>query len=114
MSTIFAKIISGEVPADVVHRDEWVTCFRDINPLASTHILIVPNREIPTVNDLGDDDTRLAGHMILTARKLAEQEGIAQGGYRLIMNCNRDGGQEVFHLHLHLIGGRRLGPMVTR
>lgn len=114
MSTIFAKIISGELPAEIVHRDELVTCFRDIHPVAPTHVLIVPNREIPTVNDLGEDDARLAGHMILTARRLAEEEGVAQSGYRLIMNCNRDGGQEVFHLHLHLIGGRRLGPMVAK
>ena len=114
MSTIFARIISGELPAEIVYRDELVTCFRDIHPVAPTHVLIVPNREIPSVNDLGEDDARLAGHMILTARKLAEQEGVAQSGYRLIMNCNRDGGQEVFHLHLHLIGGRRLGPMVAR
>jgi histidine triad (HIT) family protein len=107
MSTIFSKIIAGEVPADIVHRDERVTCFRDINPAAPTHILIVPNREIPTVNDLEDSDEALAGHMLLTARRLAEREGIAESGYRIIVNCNRDGNQEVFHLHLHLIMVKR-------
>ena len=114
MSTVFAKIIAGELPADIVHQDDRVTCFRDINPAAPTHILIVPNREIPTVNDLEDADEALAGHMLLTARRLAEREGIAESGYRLILNCNRDGNQEVFHLHMHLLGGRPLGRMVDR
>lgn len=113
MSTIFAKIISGEAPADIVYQDERITCFRDIDPVAPTHILIIPNREIPTVNDLTADDTELVGHMVLTARDLAEREGVAEDGYRLIINCNRDGNQVVFHLHLHLIGGRNLGPMVV-
>lgn len=114
MSTIFAKIIAGELPADVVYRDDLVTAFRDINPLAPTHILIVPNKIIPTVNDLTEDDERVAGRMLLVARKLAEQEGIAESGYRLLVNCNAHGGQEVFHLHMHLIGGRPLGPMLKR
>ena len=114
MSTIFSKIVAGEHPADVVHRDDRVTAFRDIHPAAPTHILIVPNREIPTVNDLADEDEALAGHMLLVARDLAKKEGIAESGYRLIVNCNRDGNQEVFHLHLHLIGGRPLGSMVKR
>ncbi len=114
MSTIFAKIIAGELPADVVYRDDLVTAFRDINPLAPTHILIVPNKIIPTVNDLTEDDERVAGRMFLVARKLAEQEGIAESGYRLLVNCNAHGGQEVFHLHMHLIGGRPLGPMLKR
>ena len=112
MSTIFSKIVSGELPADIVYRDDRVTAFRDINPAAPTHILIVPNREIPTVNDLADE--ALAGHMLLVARDLAQSEGIAESGYRLIVNCNRDGNQEVFHLHLHLLGGRPLGGMVKR
>lgn len=114
MSTIFAKIIAGELPADVVYRDDLVTAFRDINPLAPTHILIVPNKIIPTVNDLTEDDERVAGRMFLVARQLAEQEGIAESGYRLLVNCNAHGGQEVFHLHMHLIGGRPLGPMLKR
>jgi histidine triad (HIT) family protein len=114
MASIFTRIINGELPADIVYQDDRVTCFRDINPAAPTHILIVPNREIPTVNDLGEEDEALAGHMLLTARRLAKQEGIDESGYRVIINCNRDGNQEVFHLHVHLVGGRPLGPMVLR
>jgi histidine triad (HIT) family protein len=114
MSTIFAKIIAGELPADIVYQDELVTAFRDIHPAAPTHILIVPNKEIPTVNDLTPEDEQTAGRMLLVAQKLAAQEGIDQSGYRLIVNCNAHGGQEVYHLHLHLIGGRPLGPMVSR
>ena len=114
MSTIFSEIIAGERPADVVYKDDRVTAFRDISPAAPTHVLIVPNREIPTVNDLADEDEALAGHMLLVARDLAKREGVAESGYRLIINCNRDGNQEVFHLHLHLIGGRPLGRMVKR
>jgi len=114
MSTIFTKIINGEVPADIVYRDEWVTAFRDINPAAPVHILIVPNKEIATVNDLTEADEQTAGRMLLAAAKIAAQEGIAESGYRLIINCNRDGGQEIYHLHLHLLGGRRMGPMVAR
>ena len=114
MSTIFSRIINGEIETDIVYQDERVTCFRDINPAAPTHILIVPNQEIPTVNDLREDDQALAGHMLLVARRLAKEEGIDESGYRIIINCNRDGNQEVFHLHLHLLGGRPMGPMVVR
>ncbi|MCC6605606.1 MAG: HIT domain-containing protein [Anaerolineae bacterium] len=114
MSTIFAKIIAGEIPADVVYQDELVTAFRDINPQAPTHILIVPNKEIATVNDLTEADEQVAGRLLLVASKLAAQEGIAADGYRLMINCNQHGGQEVFHLHLHLLGGRPLGPMLAR
>ena len=114
MTTIFSKIIQGEIPADIVYKDDLVTCFRDINPAAPVHILIVPNKEVPTVNDLAQEDQALAGHMFLVAKKLAEDEGIAHSGYRLIVNCNRDGGQEVYHLHMHVMGGRPMGPMVRR
>ncbi len=114
MPTLFAKIIRGELPSDIVYQDELVTAFRDINPAAPTHILIVPNKVIRTVNDLSEDDEQIAGRMMLIAKKLAEQEGIAEDGYRLIINCNRHGGQEIYHLHMHLIGGRPLGPMVQR
>ncbi len=113
MSTLFDRIIKGELPADIVYRDDLVTAFRDIHPLAPTHILIVPNKVIPTVNDLTADDEATAGRMLLAAAKIAAQEGIADDGYRLIINCNRDGGQEVYHLHMHLLGGRRMGRMVT-
>lgn len=114
MSTIFSKIITGEIPADIVYQDELVTAFRDINPQAPTHILIVPNKEIATVNDLAEADEQVAGRLLLVAKKLAAQEGIAEDGYRLMINCNKHGGQEVFHLHLHLLGGRPLGPMLAR
>ncbi len=114
MSTIFDKIISGEMPAAIVYRDDLVTAFRDINPLAPTHILIVPNKPIPTANDLTAADEQTAGRLLLAAAKIAAQEGIAESGYRLIINCNRDGGQEVYHLHMHLLGGRRMGRMVAR
>ena len=107
MSTIFDRIIKGELPADIVYQDELVTAFRDIHPLAPTHILIVPNKPIPTVNDLTGEDEATAGRMLLAAAKIAAQEGIAEGGYRLIVNCNRDGGQEVYHLHMHVMGGPR-------
>lgn len=114
MSTIFSKIISGEADADVVYRDDLVTAFRDINPAAPTHILIVPNKEIPTADDLGDEDEQVAGRMFVVASRLAREEGIAEDGYRLIVNCREHGGQEVYHLHMHLLGGRRLGPMIVR
>lgn len=114
MTTIFAKIIQGEIPSDMVYQDELVTAFRDINPMAPTHILIVPNKVIPTVNDFTEDDERTAGRMMLVAKKLAEQEGIAEDGYRLIINCNKHGHQEVFHVHMHLLGGRPLGRMLSK
>ncbi len=114
MPSLFSKIVSGELPADVVYRDDRVTCFRDIHPAAPVHILIVPNREIPTLNDLTEDDRLLAGHMLVVAGRLAAEEGIAEDGYRVLINCNRHGGQEVYHLHLHLMGGRPMGPMVVR
>ncbi len=114
MTTIFSKIIRGELPGDIVYQDDLVTAFRDINPGAPTHILIVPNKEIPTVNDLSDEDERAAGRMLLAAKKIAEQEGIAADGYRLIINVGKHGRQEVYHVHMHLVGGRPLGPMLCR
>lgn len=112
--TIFSKIIRGDIPSDIVYRDDVSTAFRDINPLAPTHILIVPNKIIPTVNDATVEDETVLGHLFVVAAKIAEQEGIAENGYRLIVNCNKHGGQEVFHLHVHLLGGRPMGPMVVR
>jgi len=113
-TTLFSKIIEGDLPSDIVFRDDLVTAFRDINPVAPVHILIVPNKIIPTANDLTEEDEQVAGRMLLVAKKLAEAEGVAAKGYRLIINCNRHGGQEIYHLHLHLIGGRPLGPMILR
>ena len=114
MPTIFAKIIRGELPSDTVYQDDRVTAFRDINPVAPTHILVVPNKVIPTLNDATEEDEAVLGHMMVVAAQLAKQEGIAEDGYRLILNCNEHGGQVVFHIHLHLVGGRPLGPMIRK
>ena len=107
-SCIFCKIVSNEAQAAIVYRDEQVTAFRDIRPAAPTHILIVPNKHIDSVNTLEAEDEQLMGHLFTTARKLAKEEGIDQSGYRLITNTGVDGGQTVSHLHLHLIGGQRM------
>ncbi len=114
MPTLFEKIIAGELPATVVHRDARVTAFLDIRPAAPVHILVVPNKVIPTADDIADEDESLIGHMVIVARDLARQHGIAKSGYRLIVNCNPDSGQEVYHLHLHVLGGRPLGPLLQR
>lgn len=113
MPTLFERIIAGELPATILHQDERVTAFRDIQPRAPVHILIVPSKPIPTANDIADEDEALIGHMFTVARDLARHEGIAEDGYRLIINCNRHGGQEVYHLHVHLLGGAPLGPMIA-
>jgi histidine triad (HIT) family protein len=102
---LFCKIISGDIPSTNVYRDEQVTAFRDINPSAPTHVLIVPNKHIDSVNMLISDDEPLMGHLFLVAKQLATQEGIAEGGYRLIINTGADAGQTVPHIHLHLLGG---------
>lgn len=104
---IFCKIIAGEAPARIIHRDDLVTAFHDAHPIATTHILIVPNRHITSVNDLEEADAALMGHMVLVAKRLAAQEGAAGRGYRLIMNTGPEGGQSVLHLHLHLIAGEQ-------
>lgn len=112
--TIFSKIIRKEIPADIVYQDELVTAFRDIAPQAPTHILIIPNKLIPTVNDVTAADEATLGRLFTVAAKIAKQEGIAEDGYRLIMNCNKHGGQEVFHIHMHLVGGEPLGKMLAK
>lgn len=112
--TIFSKIIRKEIPANIVYQDELVTAFRDIAPQAKTHILIIPNHIIPTVNDVTEKDEIALGRLFTVAAKIAEQEGIATDGYRLIVNCNKHGGQEVFHLHMHLVGGEPLGKMLAK
>lgn len=114
MASIFTKIVNGEIDADIVYQDELVTAFRDINPAAPIHILIVPNREIATAADLTPADEQVAGRMMIVASQIAAQEGLAEKGYRLILNCKEHGGQEVYHMHLHLVGGRPLGPMLLR
>ena len=112
--TIFSKIIRGEIPADIVFQDDTVTAFRDISPQAPTHILIIPKKLIPTVNDVTAQDEQVLGHLFVVAAKIAQQEGIAEEGYRLVMNCNKHGGQEVFHIHMHLLGGKPLGPLLSK
>jgi histidine triad (HIT) family protein len=105
---VFCKIVSNEAKATLVYRDDQVTAFRDLHPVAPTHILIVPNRHIESVGTLEPEDEPLVGHIFTVARRLAEQEGIARAGYRLITNTGANGGQTVFHLHVHLIGGQRM------
>ena len=112
--TIFSKIVRGEIPADIVYRDDLVTAFRDIRPLTPTHVLIVPNETIPTLADVSDDDEAVLGRMLRVAADIAENEGIATDGYRVMINCRDHGGQEVYHLHLHLMGGTPLGGMLRR
>lgn len=111
--TIFSKIIRQEIPTPLLYQDDLVTAFRDISPQAKTHILIIPNKLIPTVNDIAEDDEMIMGRMFTVAKKLAKEEGIAEDGYRLIMNCNQHGGQEVYHIHMHLVGGQPLGKMLN-
>ena len=112
--TIFSKIIRKEIPAHIVYQDDLVTAFRDIAPQAKTHILIIPNHLIPTVNDVTEQDELALGRLFTVAAKIAKQEGIAEDGYRLIVNCSQHGGQEVFHLHMHLVGGEPLGKMLAK
>jgi len=105
---VFCKIVSGEIPSEGVYKDELVTAFRDINPAAPTHILIVPNKHIAAVSELSEEDEQLMGHLFTVAQKLAVKEGISQSGYRLIINNGPDANQVVFHLHLHLLGGQKM------
>ncbi len=112
--TLFTKIVRGEIPAEIVFQDDLVTAFRDIHPQASTHVLIVPNEPIATAADVRAQHEPALGRLFTAAAKIAEQEGIAANGYRLIVNCRAHGGQEVYHLHMHLLGGRHLGPMLAR
>lgn len=112
--TLFTKIINKEIPADILFQDEDVTVFRDIAPQAPQHVLIIPNKLIPTANDVEAEDQMVLGKLFLTAAKMAEELGIAEDGFRLIVNCNKHGGQEVYHLHMHLLGGEPIGPMRAR
>ncbi len=109
MECIFCKIAAGEIPADKVYENERVTAFRDINPQAPHHILIIPRQHIATLNDLDGDSAPLLGDMSLAAKHIAHELGVAGAGYRLVLNCNGDGGQTVFHIHMHLLAGRQLG-----
>jgi len=107
-SCLFCKIVSGEIKGTIVFRDDQATAFRDINPVAPTHILIVPNKHIESISVLEDGDEQLMGHLFSVAGQLAKSEGVAEGGYRLITNTGPDAGQTVFHIHVHLIGGQMM------
>lgn len=108
MTCLFCKIIAGEIPSTILFEDEHVIAFRDIQPQAPTHCLIIPRQHIATLNDLTMEDTCLVGHMVQTAKILAAKEGISEKGYRLVFNVNEGGGQAVYHIHLHLLGGRAM------
>ena len=105
--TIFGKIIRREIPADIVYEDELALAFKDVNPQAPVHILIIPKKPIPKLADAQDQDGELLGHLLLTARKVAQEAGLGNG-YRLVINNGNDGGQTVYHLHLHILGGRQM------
>jgi histidine triad (HIT) family protein len=105
---IFCKIAAGDIPADRVFEDDRVVAFRDLNPQAPTHVLVIPKRHIGSLNDLEPADESLVGHLLVAAKTIAADAGFAEAGYRTVLNCNADGGQTVFHIHLHLLGGRRL------
>jgi histidine triad (HIT) family protein len=106
---LFCQIVAGQIPAAIVYQDDRVVAFKDINPQAPTHVLVVPRRHIPTLNDLTAEDDGLVGELVRRAAALAADNGHAAGGYRTVFNCNADAGQTVFHIHLHVLGGRRLG-----
>ena len=109
--TIFSKIIRKEIPADIVYEDDLVLAFRDIAPQAPVHFLIIPKKDIPTVNDITEDDEVMLGRLFSAAARLAKEYDVDESGYRLTVNCNSDGRQEVFHLHMHLMGGRLMQRM---
>ena len=108
MDCIFCKIVSGEIPSEILYQDDEVIAFPDINPVSPVHLLIVPKRHIPTLAHLSEDEIPLIGHMVIIANRLAREHGVAESGYRLVINCGREGGQAVPHLHMHLLGGRQL------
>lgn len=109
---IFAKIRDGEVESKIILKNNFITAFYDIEPSAPIHIIIIPNREIKTVNNVTDEDAVMLGHIFIASRDIAEKLGISDNGYRLIMNCNKHGGQEVFYMHMHLVGGCPLGKIL--
>ena len=105
---LFCNMVSGAIPCDKVYENEYVLAFRDIDPKAPTHILIIPKKHIKTLNEINENDQDLLGELLLTAKKIAKDEGIDTSGYRTVINCNSDGGQTVFHIHMHLLGGRQM------
>lgn len=109
MDCLFCKILNKEIPADVIYEDDKVIAFNDIGPQAPTHALIIPRKHIATLNDIAPEDTEVVGHMVRVAGIIAEQQGFAADGYRTVFNCNSHGGQTVYHIHLHLLGGKPMG-----
>ncbi len=103
---LFCKILAGDIPADVIYESDTAIAFRDINPQAPTHVLVIPRKHIPTINDISEDDQAIVGSLYSAARTIAADEGFSEVGYRAVMNCNEAAGQTVFHIHLHLLGGR--------
>ena len=112
MDCVFCQIVAGKIPSDILYQDEEVIAFRDINPQAPTHLLIISKRHIPTLAHLSDAETPLIGHMAKIANQLAREQGISESGYRLVINCGEQGGQLVPHLHMHLLGGRKLSGVM--
>ncbi len=106
---LFCKIAAGDIPSQTVFENEHIIAFRDVAPQAPTHILIIPRKHIATINDMTADDRMLVGEMVAVAKEIARAEGLSDNGYRLVFNCNKDAGQAVFHIHLHLLGGRKMG-----
>src|SRR5690606_20233936 len=105
-SCIFCKIAAGEIESNIVYRDERIVAFRDLNPQAPTHVLVIPRKHVATINDLGAEDAETAGRLFLVAAEVAKSEGVDESGYRVVMNCGEGAGQSVFHIHLHVLGGR--------
>jgi histidine triad (HIT) family protein len=108
-TTIFDKIINKEIPADIIYEDDFALAFKDINPQAPTHFLVIPKIRIATMNDVNEENAHLVGHLYVVAAKIAAELGFADDGYRAVMNCNEDGGQTVYHIHLHVLAGKPLG-----
>ena len=108
MDCIFCRIVTGKIPSEILYQDEKVIAFRDVNPQAPVHLLIIPRKHIPSLTELTEAETPLMGHMVSVANQLARREGVSDKGYRLVINCGKEGGQAVPHLHMHLLGGRRL------
>ena len=109
MDCLFCKILAGDIPAELVYESETAVAFRDINPQAPTHVLVIPRKHISTINDIEDEDHAIVGSLYTAAKEIAAAEGIAEDGYRAVMNCNEGAGQSVFHIHLHVLGGRPMG-----
>ena len=107
---VFCRIVDGQIPADIVYEDDAVVAFKDIKPAAPVHLLVIPKKHIPSLADVKEEDKELLGHIMLVTKKLAEENQLVERGFRLINNCGADGGQVVFHLHFHLLGGRKLNP----